>query len=205
MTTPNDTLPESVAVPDAAATINAQPVAANAPQAQPDTVATDPDVSQSNPPQACGIESAARFKDPNWARRLRPQRPLVGVPRAKPITAEPHMAEPHMAEPRIGEHDLLVECSLKLTTRTGTVIDFPLKTILSSSLAPAFLPLVHTQFELVLNELLVKPVTIAFLSHLEDVKAWRKAEAGKAKQATAVEQEKADDDARAILNGKGKQ
>jgi len=201
MTTPeipaNNPPPESVAVPDAAGTINTQPVVANAPHAQPDTVATASNTSQTNPPQAGGIESAARFKDPNWRRRLRPQQPLVGVPRAEPIAAEPRMVEP-----RVGEHDLLVECSLKLTTRTGTVIDFPLKTILSSSLAPAFLPLVHTQFELVLNELLVKPVTIAFISHLEDVKAMRKTNTGKAKEALAVEQEKAEDAARGILNRK---
>ena len=176
-----------VAAPDAAPTSNAQPIATDAPQAQPDAATAALNASQSNPLPASAIESAPHLRNPNWARRLRPPRPLIGIPKA---------------EPRVGENDLLIECSFKLTSRTGAIIDFPLKTTLSGSLSPAFLPLVQQQFELVLNELLVKPVTIAFISHLEVLKNWRKAEVGKATQAAAAEAEREQEAAREMLNRK---
>ena len=202
MTTANNTLPEPIAAPGAAPTTNAQPVATNAPQAAPDTVAGAPNASQSNPTQAGGIESAARFKDPNWARRLRPQQPLIGIPKAKPITAKPITAEPRMAEPRVGEHDLLVQGSIKLTSRAGIVVEIPFSTMLSGALTPAFIPLAQQQFETLLDQLLIKPVTIAFIAFLEDVKAARKADADKTKIQRAAELEKEQDAMRDILNHK---
>ena len=189
-----------VAAPGVAPTTNVQPVAANAPQSQPDTAATAPSASQATPPPNGDNESAALPKDLNWRRRLRPQQPLVGVPRAKPITAEPRMAEPC-----IGEHDLLVQGSIKLTSRAGQVIEVPINTTLSGSLSQAFLPLAEEQFQVLLDNLLVTPAKVAFIAYLEDVKAERKAEAGRAKQDIAAEQEQEHDAARELLNRKGKQ
>ena len=187
-TTPHPVASTPAVAPDAAQNTNSQPVAANAPQEAPDTVAAAPNTSQSKPIKADDTETANLTKDPNWLRRLRPPKPLIGIPKAEPCVAE---------------FDLRLEGSLRLTGRSGVVMKIPINLGLPGILTPAFLPLAQQQFEMVVQELLVKPATIAFIAYLEDVKAARNSEAGKAKQAIAVEQEKAEGAAREMLNRKG--
>ena len=107
-----------------------------------------------------------------------------------------------MAEPCVSDHDLRVEASLKVTSRDGTVVHVPVCTTLSGTLSPAFIPLAQLQFESVLENLLVTPAKVAFISFLEDLKSARKDEAEKAKQAQAAEQAKEQEALRAQLNGK---
>ena len=184
----NDAPTEPVTAPDAAPTTNARTSAANAPQPPPDTTATAPTASTPTPLVAGHTEATTQSRDPNWARRLRPSQPLIGLRRVEPCVAE---------------HDLRLDGSLRLTGRRGVVMNIPIELTLPGISTPAFLSLAQQQFETVVQDLLVKPATVAFISHLEDVKTARKAEAGKAKQALAAAQEKADDTARELLTRKG--
>jgi hypothetical protein len=86
------------------------------------------------------------------------------------------------AKPFIGEHDLLVEGCLKLAGRAGPVITIPLNTLLPGALSAAFIPMAQQQFETVLDQLFIKPATVAFISHLELFKPQKPKSAHSAKQ-----------------------
>ena len=83
------------------------------------------------------------------------------------------MAEPCVAKRSIGEHDLWLEGSIKVTGHAGVAVDIPVNTTLSGALAPTFLPLAQQQFETVVEQLLLTPAKVAFIDHLESVKAAR--------------------------------
>ena len=151
-----------------------------------DAVATASTTSKQYLPQI-GVGTSARPGGPINFRRLRPQQPVVGL---------------SMTRPSIGEHDLHLEGELEVSCRSKTILHVPISMTLSGSLSPAFVHLAQQQFEMVMDQLLVKPATVAFIAHLEDVKAARKTEAQKATQASASEFDKDVASTREILNRK---
>jgi hypothetical protein len=88
---------------------------------------------------------------------------LVGISRTESRSAEQH----------IGINDLRLEGQLKLIGHTGTVVGIPLNMTLTGALSPAFLPLAQEQFETIVDQVLVKPAKVAFIAHIESVKAAR--------------------------------
>lgn len=67
-------------------------------------------------------------------------------------------------------NDMLLEITVKLTGHDGVVVDHPIHLPLPGALSPAFIAQAATQFETLLDQLLIKPVTIAFIAHLESRK-----------------------------------
>jgi len=194
MTTADDTLPEPAAAPGAAPSTNAQPATSDASQAAPalPSATTTTTAGPLKPAPSTFQQSAAAIQQMvsfNLLNQIRPRHWPASVP----------------AKPRIGENDLLVEGLLKLTSRAGTVVQIPLSTKLTGTLSPAFLPLAELQFATLLDQLLIKPATIAFTAHLESFKAGRAADAGKTKLTRAAEQEKENDAMRDILTHKNPQ
>ncbi len=186
--TSTETPQTPIAVLDAAPPVKEQPDVVSASQTPPASStapgATAASPSNATPPPlertAAAINQTIRLSQFNRQRR-----------RFCPAT---------VAKPRIGEHDLHIEGSLKVVNRTGTVFEIQLDTMLPGAVAPHFVSVAQEQFEGVLNQLLIKPATIAFIGHLEDVKATRKAAAEKAKQASALEKEANDAELRNMLN-----
>ena len=161
--TPSDPISSApITEPGEAPTINPQPTAVDPPPAKPAAGATALNPPQPTTPTPPSADTAPRPGGQNWARRLRPQQPLVGFSKSEPCVTKP-----------VCEHDLLVEGSLKVTGRNGVVVEVPIHTTLSAALTPAFLPLAQQQFETVVEQLLLTPAKVAFIAYIESVKAAR--------------------------------
>ncbi len=151
----------SITTPAAPSAPAGQSAATNAPQVTPDRPASA--LNTATPPATAGNELPAGPSGSNWARRLRPRLPLVGL----------SMDVPSIAEQRVGEKDLLVEASVKVTGCDGVIIHIPVHTVLSGTLSAGFLPLAQQQLESIIEHQLVLPVKVGLATYLEDVKSAR--------------------------------
>ena len=160
--TPADAVVPATNTAQFTATTNIEPTSVTNPetgtQASPPTEASANRPSTPVDPKRNSLHEAVTA-----IQRLMLCRNLNRLERYKSFAMQPRTP----SKPQLGEHDLLVEGSLKLTVKSGTFIHIPVHTQLTGSLSPAFIQLAQPQFEVVLDQLLVKPVTVAFIAHLQ--------------------------------------